>query len=67
VEIEYKLVEDDKKKMVEAAKSRGKATYFVEEGTDDLEAPLPWLKDGKNHQSARDGEWQKYDKPILYI
>jgi hypothetical protein len=64
VEIEYKLVEDDKKKMVEAAKSRGKATYFVQEGTDDLEAPLPWLK---NHQAAQDGEWQKYDKPILYI
>lgn len=65
IEVEYKLVESDKQKMLAAGKASAKISHFYEEDTtvESEEIPLPWTKPVE----ATSEGWTKFDKPIIYL
>jgi sphingosine kinase len=67
IEVEYKLVDDDKYRMAKIAREIFGNTHFHdEEGKVAMEedgSSLPWTKPVEEKSES----WTKYDKPIIYL
>jgi hypothetical protein len=66
IEVEYKLVDDDKHRMAKNAREIVSNTHFYDEekvATEEGGGALPWTKPVEE----RPERWTKYDKPIIYL
>jgi hypothetical protein len=66
IEVEYKLVDDDKHRMAKNARENASNTHFYEEEekvTAEEGGVLPWTKPVEEKSEI----WMKYDKPIIYL
>lgn len=65
IEVEYKLVEGNKQKMISVGKENAAKAHFYEEdaSAQDHDTALPWSEPIEDKSEG----WTKFDKPIIYL
>lgn len=66
IEVEYKLVQNNKNEMAKLAKDNAKSTHFYPEEQGQEEHPVGLWSNNDSDASSSDG-WTKFDQPIIYL